>query len=185
MGRNLFCIVLFCFLCLVVSYGDGEDEPLMNIITEPMDNPEEKAASPDGDHLGRTDPGAENVENPDPGEEMQPPEPELVEPEIEGDNLALQGAIDEVLERLREGYENEDLELYLSAFWMDGFQYTSDMGTHADRFDDIMFEELKDEGKSAERVFARYQDIELEPSHPADIINAAPKRTEASNHYRI
>ncbi len=91
-------MVSLCFLSLMVSCGDGEDEPSMNVVTEPMDNPEEKAATPDVDDLGRTDPGAENVENPQPDEDMDAPEPEFVEPEVEGVDLALQDAIDGVLE---------------------------------------------------------------------------------------
>ena len=215
MRQNLLYIVSFCFLSLMVSCSDGEDEPSMNVITEPMDNPEEKVASPDVDNLGRTDPSAENVEDLQPDEEMdipepvfvepdpdvdnlgrtdpgvenvedpQPPKPVFIEPEVEEVDLALLDAIDGVLKRLREGYENENLELYLSAFWMEGFEYTSDMGTFADPFDDVMFDELKDEGKSAARVFAMYQDIELELSFPAHIVNAAPKKVEALNHYRI
>lgn len=185
MRQNLFYIVSLCFLSLIVSCGDGKDEPSMNVITEPMDNPEEKAPNPDVGDLGRTDPGAENDEDPPPNEDMDAPEPVFVEPEVEGVDVVLQKAIDGVLERLRDGYENEDLELYLSAFWMEGFEYTSDMGTFADPFDDVIFEELKEEGKSAERVFAMYQAIELELSFPAHIINAAPKRVEALHHYRI
>ena len=185
MKRNLFYIVSLCFLSLMVGCGDGEDKPLMNVVTEPTDNPEEKAVAPDVDDLGRTDPGAEDIENPNPDEEIDAPDPEFVEPEVEGADLALLDAIDGILERLREGYENEDLELYLSAFWMEGFQYTSDMGTPANLVDDVMFEELKDEGQSAERVFARFQAIELELSHPVHIINAVPNRVEAMNHYRI
>ena len=185
MRRNLFYIVSFCFLSLVMGCGDGEDEPSMNVITEPMDDPEEKGPSPDVDDLGRTDPGSENIENLQPDEEMQPPEPIFVEPEVEGVDVVLQDAIDGVLERLREGYENEDLDLYLSAFWMEGFEYTSDMGTFADPFDDVMFAELREEGKSAARVFAMYRDIELELSFPAHLVNVAPKQIEASNHYRI
>ena len=185
MKRNLFYIVSLCFLSLMVGCGDGEDKPLMNVVTEPTDNPEEKAVAPDVDDLGRTDPGAEDIENPNPDEEIDAPDPEFVEPEVEGVDLALLDAIDGILERLREGYENEDLELYLSAFWMEGFQYTSDMGTPANLVDDVMFEELKDEGQSAERVFARFQAIELELSHPVHIINAVPNRVEAMNHYRI
>ena len=185
MKRNLFYIVSLCFLSVIMSCGDGEDEPLMNVVTEPTDNPEEKAVTPDVDDLGRTDPGAEDIENPNPDEEMDAPEPVFVEPEVEGVDLALMDAIDGVLGRLREGYENEDLDLYLSAFWIDGFQYTSDMGTPANLVDDVMFEELKDEGQSAERVFARFQAIELELSHPVHIINAVPNRVEAMNHYRI
>ena len=173
MKRNLFYIVSLCFLILIVSCGDGEDEPLMNVITEPANNPEEKAPNPDVGNLGRINPEMENVKNPDPVEE------------VEGVDLAFHDAINGVLERLREGYQNEDLGLYLSAFWIEGFQYTSDMGTPANLADDVMFEELKDEGQSAERVFARFQAIELELSHPVHIINAVPNRVEAVNHYRI
>ena len=185
MKRNLFCMVSLCFFCLIVGCGDGEDEPSMNVLTEPMDDPEENVPNPDVEDLGRTDPGAEDAENPDPEKEMDVPEPVFVEPEVEGVDVALQNAIDGVLERLREGYETEDLGLYLSAFWMEGFEYTSDMGTPADLFDDVMFDELKDEGKSAERVFAKYRDIELELSFPVNIVNAAPKTVEAWNHYRL
>ena len=185
MRRNLFYIVSLCFLIVMMSCGDGEDEPSMNVLTEPMDDPEEKVPNPDVDGLGRTDPDAEDDGNPDPEKEMAVPEPVFVEPEMEGVDMDLQDAIDEILKRLREGYENEDLDLYLSAFWMEGFEYTSDMGTFADPFDDVIFEELKEEGKSAEQVFAKYRDIELELSFPAHIINAAPKKVEALNHYRI
>ena len=185
MRQNLFYIVSFCFLSVMLGCGSTDDEPSMNVITEPMDNPEEKVANPDVEDLGRTDPGAENIENPQPDEEMDAPKPEFVEPEVEGVDVVLQDAIDEILKRLREGYENEDLDLFLSAFWIEGFQYTSDMGTPANLVDDVMFEELKDEGQSAERVFARFQAIELELSHPVHIINAVPNRVEAMNHYRI
>ena len=185
MRRNLFYIVSLCFLSVMLGCGSTDDEPSMNVVTEPVDDTKESVADLGVDDRERTDPRAENVEDSQPDEEMQPPEPVFVEPEVEGVDVALQDAIDGVLERLREGYENEDLDLYLSAFWIDGFQYTSDMGTFADPFDDVMFEELKEEGKSAARVFAMYRDIELELSFPTHIINTAPKKVEALNHYRI
>ena len=173
MRQNLFCIVSLCFLIVMMSCGDSKDEPSMNVITEPTDNPEEKVPNSDVGNLERINPEMENVENPDPDEE------------VEGVDLAHLDAINGVLERLHEGYENEDLDLYLSAFWIEGFQYTSDMGTPADPFDDVTFDELKDEGESAERIFTQFQAIEMELSHPIHIINAAPKRIEAMNHYRI
>ena len=46
MKQNLFYIVSLCFLSVIMSCGDGEDEPLMNVVTEPTDNPEEKAVTP-------------------------------------------------------------------------------------------------------------------------------------------
>ena len=70
-----------------------------------------------------------------PAEERDPPEPEVVKPNVD----PIQDAIDGVLDRMREGYEKEDLDLYLSAFWVDGFRYISDMATPEDRFDDVIF----------------------------------------------
>ena len=37
-------------------------------------------------------------------------------------------AINKVLKQWREGYENEDVELYMNVYWKDGFLYVSDMG---------------------------------------------------------
>ena len=166
MRHNLFYIALLCLLCLIVNCDDSE-----------------QVTNPAPDDLEGIDPDTEEGENSDIDEEMDIPKPEFVEPELEEANF--QDAIDGVVERLLQGYENEDLDLYLSAFWMEGFEYTSDMGTFADPFDDVIFKELKDERKSAEQVFAKYRDIELELSFPAHIINAAPKKVEAFNHYRI
>ena len=59
MRRNLSYIVSLCFLIVMMSCGDGKDESPMNVITAPMDNPEEKVANSDEGTLERTDPGAE------------------------------------------------------------------------------------------------------------------------------
>ncbi len=94
--------------------------------------------------------------------------------------------INQVLKNWREGYQSEDLDRYMSAFWEDGFLYVSDMGTDADKTDDVIFDDIRDERDSAQRVFARFQDIEIELSEPPEIqLNADRTRAEVKNHYRI
>ena len=94
--------------------------------------------------------------------------------------------INQVLKNWREGYQSEDLDRYMSAFWEDGFLYVSDMGTDADKTDDVIFDDIRDERDAARRVFARFQDIEIELSEPPEIqLNADRTRAEVRNHYRI
>ena len=170
MRPNLFCIVSLCLMSLILSCGDDEDEPSIDIVTAPTESPKVEAAIPDADNLATTNPVVEHVQ-----------EREVVEPEAD----PIQKAIDGVLQRMRDGYEKEDLDLYLSAFWIDGFRYTSDMATAHIRIDDEIFDEFKQEAKSAARVFARFQDIGLQFLNPAQIVSEAPEQIEAMTHYRI
>ena len=96
-------------------------------------------------------------------------------------------AINKVLKQWREGYENEDVELYMNVYWKDGFLYVSDMGTDDDTTDDVIFDNWDDERESAIRVFTRFQDIEIELSEPPEIdfLNEENTRAEVNNHYRI
>ena len=94
--------------------------------------------------------------------------------------------INQVLKNWREGYQNEDLDMYMSAFWEDGFLYVSDMGTKTDKTDDVIFDDIRDERDSAKRVFASYQDIEIELSEPPEIqLNTDRTRATVRNHYRV
>ena len=94
--------------------------------------------------------------------------------------------INQVLKDWREGYQGEDLDRYMSAFWEDGFLYVSDMGTRDDKTDDVIFDDIRDERDSAQRVFARFQDIEIELSEPPEVqLNTDRTRAEVRNHYRI
>ena len=94
--------------------------------------------------------------------------------------------INQVLKNWREGYQSEDLDRYMSAFWKDGFLYVSDMGTKDDTTDDVIFDDIRDERDAAQRVFARFQDIEIELSEPPEIqLNTDRTRAEVRNHYRI
>jgi ketosteroid isomerase-like protein len=96
-------------------------------------------------------------------------------------------AINKVLKQWREGYENEDVELYMNVYWKDKFLYVSDMGTDDDTTDDLIFDNWDQERESAIRVFRLYQDIEIEISEPPEIdyLDEAHTRAEVKNHYRI
>lgn len=95
-------------------------------------------------------------------------------------------AINAVLKQWREGYELEDIETYIKAFWEEGFLYVSDLGTDGDKTDDLLFDDIRDERASAIRVFSQFQDIEIELSVPPEIeLNQESDRAEVRNHYRI
>ena len=89
-------------------------------------------------------------------------------------------------ERWKQGYETEDLELYMSSFWEEGYFYWSDMATD-DVGDDLTFDEWKEERDSAIRVFQNYRNIEIEISEPPDvkILNEEKTKAEVQNHYKI
>ncbi len=109
--------------------------------------------------------------------------------DVQNFNTPKQGetiAINRVLKNWREGYQNEDIEMYMSAFWEEGFLYTSDMGTDNDQTDDLVFDDIRDERDAAIRVFNRFQDIDIELSEPPDVQFLGDRtRAEVRNHYRI
>lgn len=90
-------------------------------------------------------------------------------------------------DRLKLGYETEDLELYMSSFWENGYFYWSDMATDNNVGDDVVFEDWEMERDSAIRVFADYRNIELEMSEPPEvnILNEGGTKAEVRNHYQI
>jgi hypothetical protein len=97
-------------------------------------------------------------------------------------------AINSILrDRWVKGYMTEDVDLYISAYWAEGFLYHSDMGTDNNPTDDLIFDDITQERDSAIRIFRQFQDIELEISEPPEIkpLNADKTRYEARNHYRI
>ena len=94
--------------------------------------------------------------------------------------------INAVLKQWRTGYENEDVEAYINTFWAEGFRYYSDLGTPDDTSDFVEFDDIRDERDSAIRVFARFQDLEIELSEPPEVtLNTERNRAEVRNHYRI
>ena len=95
-------------------------------------------------------------------------------------------AITAVLKQWCTGYETEDIDAYMSTFWVEGFRYYSDMGTPDDPSDFVEFDDIREEKDSTIRVFAQFQDIEIELSDPPEItLNSERNRAEVRNHYRI
>ena len=95
-------------------------------------------------------------------------------------------AINNVLKRWREGYEIEDVETYLSAYWSEGFRFVGDMGTEGDKTDDTEFDDIREERDAANEVFSQFQDINIELTSPPNIsIDMEKTRAEVRNHYRI
>jgi len=94
-------------------------------------------------------------------------------------------AISQVLtERWLRGYMTEDLTLYESAYWADGFLYHADMGTPADPSDDVILDDIRNEIECTKVVFAKYQDIEIEVSEPGIALIDDATATVVQ-HYRI
>jgi len=91
-----------------------------------------------------------------------------------------------IKQRWKQGYETEDLELYMSSFWEEGFFYSSDYATD-DVGDDVIFDEWEEERDSAIRVFQKYRNIEIEISDPPEvkILDDARTKAEVQNHYKI
>ncbi len=105
----------------------------------------------------------------------KPPPPEVAE-------------ISNVLKnRWKQGYETEDLELYMSSFWKEGYLYWSDMATDNIIEDDVIFDSWEKERDSAIRVFKNYRNIEIEISEPPEvkILNEERTKAEVRNHYKI
>jgi hypothetical protein len=94
---------------------------------------------------------------------------------------------DVLSDRWQRGYMTENIDLYMSAYWEEGFRYESDMGTDYDPTDDLVFDDIDLERDAAVRVFGQFQDIEWELSDPpsARPLNAEKTRYEIRNHYRI
>ena len=89
--------------------------------------------------------------------------------------------------RWKLGYETEDLELYMSSFWKDGYFYWSDMSTKDNIGDDVTFDSWDEERNSAIKVFKSYRNIEIEISEPPEvkILDEAKTKAEVRNHYKI
>jgi len=106
---------------------------------------------------------------------VKPPPPEVAE-------------ISNVLKnKWKQGYETEDLELYMSSFWQEGYFYWSDMATDNITEDDVIFDDWKKERDSAIKVFKNYRNIEIEISEPPEvkILDEAKTKAEVRDHYKI
>jgi len=109
-----------------------------------------------------------------------------VEPMVKPPSPAVLEISSVLKERWKQGYETEDLELYMSSFWKDGYLYWSDMATDDRVDDDVIFDNWEKERDSAIRVFKNYRNIELEISEPPEVeIDESGTRAEVRNHYKI
>lgn len=102
-------------------------------------------------------------------------------PERSEDEIAISNVI---TQRWMRGYMTEDVELYESAYWAEGFEYKSDMGTPTDPGDDLLFDNIDDELRSARNIFESYQDLEIEVSEP-EITIVSDDKAVVRNHYKI
>jgi HEAT repeat protein len=80
-------------------------------------------------------------------------------------------AIRELFLTFERGYEEHDLEKYMSVFSDEEFEYFSDMATPDDPTDDVHFLETESERRSAERVFENYGNLALKLTEPEIIID--------------
>jgi HEAT repeat protein len=92
-------------------------------------------------------------------------------------------AIRELLLRFERGYEEGDVEKYVSVFSDEEYEYVSDMTTPDDPSDDIRFLEKLRERRAAIRVFRAYKNIDLEITDPDITIDG--DSAEARNEIKI
>ncbi len=95
--------------------------------------------------------------------------------ELDGDEKS---NIEKVLyENWKQGYEQEDMDKYLSAFWDENFRHESDNGTE-DTSDDVILKSIEQEREVSQQIFARFKDIQIEISG-IDIVFAPSIANEA------
>jgi len=75
-------------------------------------------------------------------------------------------AIRELLLTLERGYEEQDVEEYMSVFSDEEYEYVSDMTTPEDPSDDIHLMGIESERRAAVRVFSAYENIDLDMTDP-------------------
>ncbi len=63
---------------------------------------------------------------------------------------------------LERGYEEHDIEKYMSVFSNEEYEYTGDMATSDDPTDDVHYLGVEKERSSAERVFGAYEILDME-----------------------
>ncbi len=93
-------------------------------------------------------------------------------------------AIRELLLTLKEGYEERDVEKYVSVFSDEEYEYYSDMATPDDPADDPHLFGAERERNLAIRFFRAYKHIDLDMTDP-DITITDDNSAEARNEYRI
>ena len=83
-----------------------------------------------------------------------------------GDTQGDLEAIQELFLTFERGYEEHDLEKYISVFSAEEFEYSGDMATPDDPTDDVHLLGAESERRSAERVFENYGNLALKLTDP-------------------
>ena len=91
--------------------------------------------------------------------------------------------IREALLTLERGYEEQDLEKYISVFSNEGYIYISDVTTPDDPSDDIHLLGVENERRAAIRVFKTYENLDLDMTDPKITING--NSAEAKNDFTV
>ncbi len=151
-----FTFALAFILLTLLTPGCGEDD----IITDGADQEEDISLLED--------------ETEEPEEiEIELPEPDIPQP------------IAKALDRLEQGMEGKDTELYLEAFWADDYSYHSDMTTDDPLVgDDVMFDDIEEERDSVERLFAEYKSFDVEFG-TKEFTEVSAVEYEVRSHYRL
>lgn len=105
--------------------------------------------------------------------------------QLSPDSLAVFAINDVLQERWLKGIMTEDIDLYMSSYWADGFVYVSDRGTpHPD--DDIIFDDIAQEREAMIRIFDRYRlEMDIEFPSSALSLNDENTRYEARSRYKF
>lgn len=101
------------------------------------------------------------------------------------DTLALYAISDVLQQRWLKGLMTEDIDLYMSSYWEDGFVYISDLGTpHLD--DDVVFDDIAQEREAMMRIFDRFH-VEMEIEMPSSVLSLNDQNTryEARSRYEF
>ncbi len=101
------------------------------------------------------------------------------------DTLALYAIHDVLQQRWLKGIMTEDIDLYMSSFWEDGFVYIASLGTpYPD--DDVVFDDIAQERKSMIRFFDIFR-IDLDIEMPSEVLSLNDENTryEARSRYEF
>ncbi|MBM3210896.1 hypothetical protein FJZ33_01665 [Candidatus Poribacteria bacterium] len=88
-------------------------------------------------------------------------------------------AIKNLFLKFERGYEERNIEKYMSVFSHEQYTYISDMATPDDPSDDIKFSRAEDERRSAIKVFECYENLDLELTNMQFSVNGDSAEVKA------
>ena len=105
--------------------------------------------------------------------------------QLSPESLALIAINDVLQQRWLKGIMTEDIDLYMSSYWADGFVYIADLGTpHPD--DDVIYDDIAQEREAMIRIFDRYR-VEMDIEFPSSALSLNDENTryEARSRYEF